>query len=109
MIKSTIEKLYKFKRRIGKLRFIRSLKNQLLIEAKQKFREEKPEFGSFKDYHDALNKHLVSYSEYMYQYEFWKLNEAQRSEFISRAQVRCFYYAIPWSIKIFFGINPNSC
>lgn len=88
MVRSTIAQLDKFRKRIGKFRFIRSLKNQLLIEAKQKFREEKPEFGSFKDYHDALNKHLVSYSEYMYQYEFWKLNEAQRSEFISRAQVK---------------------
>lgn len=79
-----------------------SLRKQLLIEATQKFREEKPEFGSFKDYQDALNKHLVSYSEYMYQYEFWRLNEAQRSEFISRAQVRGFYYDIPWNIKNIF-------
>lgn len=59
-------------------------------EAKEKFRVN-AEHGDFKDYLDALKKHRVTYGEYMYKFEFWKLNEAQRDEFISCSEMQCIY------------------
>lgn len=62
-----------------------------LDEAKLLFALEKPQHGSFQDYKQALASHLVSYSEYMYQYEFWHLNEDERRKYISRLEMRLFY------------------
>ena len=59
-------------------------KQQLLQEAYSKFEEEHPVHGTLRDYKTALNKHFVSYSEYMYQYEFWRLTEQERCKFIAR-------------------------
>ena len=60
-------------------------------EAKARFAEEKPLQGSFKDYKRAFRRHRVTYSEYMYSYEFWRLDEAQRDQFISTSQMQCIY------------------
>ena len=53
-----------------------------------------PEGASREDFEDAVRKHWVSISEYMYQYEFYKLNEAERDEFISRAHMRALAYKL---------------
>lgn len=47
--------------------------------------------GSLDDYKDALKKHHVSFSEYMFQYEYWNLNENQRNEFLSRSDMQAVY------------------
>ena len=43
------------------------------------------------DYKCALKIHRVSWSEYFYQYEFWKLNNDERNGFISRSNVQKMY------------------
>lgn len=60
-------------------------------EARKRFVSEKPEHGSYKDYKKAFWKHRVTYSEYMYSYEYWHLNEAERDEFISTNEMRVIY------------------
>lgn len=60
-------------------------------EAKERFSSEKPNHGSYKDYKNAFWKHRVTYSEYMYSYEFWRLTEEQRNEFISTSEMHCIY------------------
>lgn len=65
-----------------------------LKEAKLLFESEKPQHGTWKDYKQAWAKHLVSYSEYMHQYEFYRLNESERSQYISRLEMRLLYYQI---------------
>lgn len=47
--------------------------------------------GSWKDYKDAFRKHRVTYSEYMYSYEYWRLNEQERDEFISTSEMQVIY------------------
>lgn len=58
-----------------------------LKDAIVQFNKEMPEHGNISDYKRALWKHRVSYREYMYGYEFWRLNEKERSEFISEGNV----------------------
>lgn len=65
-----------------------------LNEAKQRFTIECPRHGDISDYKKALKINLVSYSEYMYQYEFWKLNELERRAYISRLEMRLLYERI---------------
>ncbi len=65
----------------------RKVKAKLLAEANEKFAD--PDFvmppgASREDYEAALNKHLVSFREYMYSFEFWKKSEAERDAIISR-------------------------
>lgn len=91
--------LYPLLLKLLKIREIGIRRKQLLKEAQTKFEEERPIHGSFSDYKSALKKHLVSYSEYMYQYEFWSLTEPERNEFVSRNTLGLFYYDIPWKIK----------
>lgn len=47
-----------------------------------------PEGASQEDYFTALNKHQVSLSEYLHQFEFYKLSERERKEFITRSEMR---------------------
>ena len=47
-----------------------------------------PEGASREDYYQAMNKHAVSISEYLHQYEFYRLSEDERDEYISRATMR---------------------
>ena len=60
-------------------------------EAKERFSKEKPMHGSWKDYNEAFRKHRVTYSEYMYSYEYWRLNEQERDEFISTSEMQVIY------------------
>ena len=59
-------------------------------EAAQHFRSENVP-GSLADYKKALRRHRVTYQEYMYGYEYWKLDEAARDAFISRSEMQCIY------------------
>ena len=60
-------------------------------EAKERFAKEKLEHGLWKDYKEAFRKHRVTYSEYMYSYEYWRLNEQERDEFISTSEMQVIY------------------
>ena len=62
-----------------------------LKEAKTHFQNDKTLPGSYRDYKKAFWKHRVTYSEYMDRYEYWKLDEKQRDEFISRSEMQCIY------------------
>ena len=66
-------------------------RKQLWKEAVEKFNEEHPTHGTLADYKRALYRHRVSYNEYMKCYEFWKLDEKHRDEFISDNEMRCIY------------------
>ena len=91
--------LYPIWQKIQLASFIWNTKRSLLQEAQLKFIEEKPEHGSLADYRSALKRHFVSYSEYMHQYEFWHLSEAERNQYIARNALRTFYFKIPPEIK----------
>ncbi len=60
-------------------------------EARKKFATEKPQHGTYRDYKRAFHRHRVTYSEYMYSYEFWKLDEPARDQFLSTSEVQCIY------------------
>ena len=60
-------------------------------EARERFVKEKPEHGSWRDYKKAFRKHRVTYSEYMYSYEYWRLDEKARDEFISTSEMQVIY------------------
>lgn len=66
-------------------------KKRYIADARVRFARESPIHGSLEDYKKAFKKHRVTYSEYMYSYEYWKLNEQQRDEFISTAEMQCIY------------------
>ena len=68
-----------------------SEKARFLHEAKIRFPVERTGNGSIDDYKRALSKHRVTYSEYMYSYEYWRLDEEQRNEFISTSEMQCIY------------------
>ena len=66
-------------------------KKRFYAEAKTRFLKEAPSNGSLSDFKRAFKKHHVTYSEYMYSYEYWRLNENQRNEFISTSEMQCIY------------------
>lgn len=76
---------------VSEYRRLLSERKALWEEAARLFREEKPSQGSLRDYKNALKRHRVSYREYMYGYEFWKLDEKGRGEFVSQRQMKCIY------------------
>lgn len=65
--------------------------HRFLKNAKAHFKNDRKLPGSFRDYRKAFWKHRVTYSEYMDRYEYWKLDEKQRDEFISRSEMQCIY------------------
>lgn len=82
---------------------IKKALDDLQSEAEEKFSSDACSKGTLQDYLLALKKHWVSYSEYMYQYEFYNLNEAERSEYISRLQMIAFYrLVLPSRVKNIF-------
>ena len=92
-IKTIIEKSAiwkKYEPLIREKQILSSERKKFLAEAKEKFNSN-PEHGSLEDYIEALKKHRVTYGEYMYKFEYWKLNEAQRDEFISCSEMQCIY------------------
>lgn len=60
-------------------------------EARESFEREKPSHGSMEEYLYCLKKYRVTYSEYMYQYQFWNLTDNERQEYVSRSQMQKFY------------------
>ena len=56
-------------------------------EAKAVFVSGKAPGGSWADYKDAMKKHMVSVNEYLYSYEYWKLDEPGRDAFISNHEM----------------------
>ena len=76
---------------VQEIRQLRKERKMLFDEAVVLFAEERPVHGSLDDYKDALFKHRVSYREYMYGYEFWRLDEKQREAFISQREMWCIY------------------
>lgn len=65
-----------------------------LEDALERFTLEKPEHGNLPDYRNALRRHRVTYSEYMYSYEFWRMDETQRAAFLSNSEAHCIYRAL---------------
>ncbi|MBR1595535.1 MAG: hypothetical protein IJ665_02425 [Phocaeicola sp.] len=65
-------------------------KKRFLQEAKNKFANGNV-LGSYKDYVNAFKKHRVTYSEYMFSYEYWHLNEEERNKFISTSEMQILY------------------
>ena len=89
IIKSTL--LFRLYVYSGEYRVRLNEKKRFFKEAKTRFAIENPPHGSFKDYKKAFWKHRVTYSEYMYSYEYWRLNEEQRNEFISTSEMQVIY------------------
>ena len=73
------------------LRLFLAERDMFFAEAERRFAEEKPEHGTLQDYKRAFYRHRVTYSEYMYSYEFWKRNERERDQFISTSEMQCIY------------------
>lgn len=80
----------KYEPTFREMRILLSERKKFLREAERQFHSN-PGNGSLDDYKDALKKHRVTYGEYMYKFEYWKLNEAQRDEFISCSEMQCIY------------------
>lgn len=73
----------------------RQVKKRLLLEAKSRFEEDAiPNGASINDYRVALYRHLVSFDEYIYNYELWNKTEDERNEFISRASAAILFFRI---------------
>ena len=86
---------------------IYSAKKRFLAEAKKEY-EKGSTLGSFEDYKQAVEKHLVSYNEYAHQYEFYKLSEDERGEFVSRRMMDYFYRRyIPFEVNSIFRVKPK--
>lgn len=73
------------------LRIWRDEKKRFGDEAEIHFTNHDNSVGSITDYKRALNKHRVTYSEYMYGFEYWRLSEKQRNEFVSCSEMQCIY------------------
>ena len=73
----------------------RQVKKRLLPAAMARFEDDAlPDGASFDDYKKALSSHLVSFDEYIYNYEFWNKDENERNEFISRASAAILFFRI---------------
>ena len=73
------------------IKLLRRDRKLLLNDAIRRFKEEKPKQGSLKDYKRALYRHRVFYEEYMHAFEFWRMNEKEREDFISDREMMCIY------------------
>ena len=75
---------------------MRAEKADFRREAEKFFEQgvELPEGASREGYFEALDKYAVSVSEYLYQYDFYKLSDQERDEFISRAEMRALAYKL---------------
>lgn len=89
--KSGVVDLYRRNPYVRELNIWRSEQRRFYAEAVRRFREERPEHGSLTDYKEALRKHRVTYSEYMFSYEYWHLSEEERDKFISTSEMQCIY------------------
>lgn len=89
-------------------RFKHIRKKMLMDEAITEFSKSHSKNGNLPDYKKAFSKFLCSYSEYMYQYEFWKLNDIQREEYVSRLEMRLYYERhTPLEVSLLFWNKKN--
>lgn len=65
--------------------------NDVLQRARGAWEKEHPTCATWEDYLEAYHKYLIEYSEYFHQYEFWKLEESERAEYLMRTRMRLFY------------------
>ena len=72
----------------------RSERKRFFAEAQKCFSDEQPPHGSLKEYLYCLNKYRITYPEYMHQYEFWRLDDTQRKEYVSVSEMQKFYRRI---------------
>lgn len=75
------------------LRVLKSNRKALWNEAVRSFEEDQPEHGSLRDYKKTMRRHRFSYKEY-YTYELWRLNEQERSKYLSELELKCIYRKI---------------
>ena len=80
--------------RLQEIRIFLGERRRFCKEAREQFALENPKHGSYNDYRKAFWKHRVTYSEYMYSYEYWHLNEEERERFISTSEMQCIYRKI---------------
>lgn len=76
------------------LKIWREEKKRFLKDAETILREDAISEQTLIEYKKALRKHRVTFNEYMYSFEFWKLNESQRDEFVSCSEMQCIYRKI---------------
>lgn len=84
-------RFYLYNPYIRELRIWHREQHQFYNDAKMRFCSEKPRHGTLSDYRKALAKHRVTYAEYMYSYEYWRLDEPEREKFISTSEMQCIY------------------
>ena len=84
---SVFAKMY----RVYEIRIFWNERFRFCKEARKRFISEKTGHGSYGDYKKAFWKHRVTYSEYMYSYEYWHLNEEERDKFISTSEMQVIY------------------
>lgn len=68
-----------------------SEKRRFLSEAIKRFSLGERGKGTYSDYLSAFRKHRVTFSEYMFSYEYWNLSEKDRDKFISTSEMQCIY------------------
>lgn len=84
-------------------RIARIRKKQLIEEARIEFHKGSFTYTSFEDYKKCFNQTLCSFSEYMFQYELWKLPPEKWNEFVTRLEMRLWYERnVPYDIRIIF-------
>ena len=80
--------------RLQEIRIFWGERRRFCKEAREQFASENPSHGSYNDYRKSFWKHRVTYSEYMYSYEYWRLKEEGRENFISTSEMQCIYRKI---------------
>lgn len=70
--------------------FLKVDRRNLWTDAVKLFEEKRPEHGNLKDYKRSMLKHRTSFKEY-YTYEFWQLNERERTSYLSERELKCIY------------------
>ena len=100
--KTRLYRIYNYKR----LKIVS--KKELLREATTEFKNNRFNYGGLKDYKKCLKKYLCSFSEYMFQYEFWKLDKKQKYEYVSRLEMRLYYERhVPEDVRLLFWNKKN--
>lgn len=90
-IKTCLKKCDRIYVSYHEIKLLRRERKGMLANAADRFAKEKPEHGDLKDYKRALYRHRVFYGEYMHAFEFWKIDEKKRSDFISDREMMCIY------------------
>lgn len=89
-IKSKLIKMYRHRPFWREIKRLKGNRKAFWKEAVKKFEEDKPVHGSLADYKKALYRHRISYEEYML-FEFWRLDEKERREFVTEKEMNCIY------------------